>query len=85
MKGVVTREVERFLFRPGLQERARYYGVVFLNQLPLSHAPAQGARTYLRNVRSNVRLTLLCTHAASAYDETLQRFAEAESTCLANV
>jgi hypothetical protein len=36
--------VERFLFRPGLAERARYYAVVFLNQMPLSHAPSQGLR-----------------------------------------
>lgn len=43
MKLVAAREVERFLFRPGLAERARYYAVVFLNQLPLSHAPAHGA------------------------------------------
>ena len=42
MKLVAAREVERFLFRPGLAERARYYAVVFLNQLPLSHAPAHG-------------------------------------------
>lgn len=43
MKLVAAREVERFLFRPGLAERARYYAVVFLNQVPLSHAPAHGA------------------------------------------
>ncbi len=42
MKVVITREVEKFLFRPGLQERARYYGVIFLNQMPLSHNAAQG-------------------------------------------
>ncbi len=42
MKVIITREVEKFLFRPGLQERARYYGVIFLNQMPLSHNPAQG-------------------------------------------
>ena len=42
MKVVITREVEKFLFRPGLQERARYYGVIFLNQMPLSHNPALG-------------------------------------------
>jgi len=30
-------QVERFLFRPGLQSRARYYAILFLNQLPLSH------------------------------------------------
>jgi len=43
MKLVAAREVERFLFRPGLAERARYYAVVFLNQMPLSHSPAHGA------------------------------------------
>ena len=42
MKVIITREVEKFLFRPGLQERARYYGVIFLNQMPLSHHAAQG-------------------------------------------
>ena len=42
MKLIVAREVERFMFRPGLQERARYYCAVFLNQLVLSHNPAQG-------------------------------------------
>jgi ribosome biogenesis protein MAK21 len=34
--------VERFIFRPGLTERARYYAVTFLNQLPLSHRPQEG-------------------------------------------
>ncbi len=42
MKVVMAREVERFLFRPGLQERARYYGVIFLNQMPLSHNASEG-------------------------------------------
>ncbi|CAL8467747.1 g7285 [Coccomyxa elongata] len=42
MKVVMAREVERFLFRPGLQERARYYGVIFLNQMPLSHNTKEG-------------------------------------------
>ncbi|KAG1665927.1 hypothetical protein FOA52_004516 [Chlamydomonas sp. UWO 241] len=42
MKPIVVREVERFLFRPGLQERARYYGIVFLNQLVLSHKESEG-------------------------------------------
>lgn len=37
MKGVVLREVERFVFRPGLTDRARYYAVVYLNQMVLSH------------------------------------------------
>ena len=43
MKPVVVAEVQRFMFRQGLQERARYYGVVFLNQMVLSHKPEQGA------------------------------------------
>ena len=38
----VVREVERFAVRPGLAHRARYYAVVFLNQLQLSHNPAFG-------------------------------------------
>uniref|UniRef100_A0A383VK77 CCAAT-binding factor domain-containing protein n=1 Tax=Tetradesmus obliquus TaxID=3088 RepID=A0A383VK77_TETOB len=42
MKPVVVREVERFVFRPGLAERGRYYAVTFLNQLPLSHRPQEG-------------------------------------------
>lgn len=46
MKLVMAREVERFMFRPGLQERARYYSVIFLNQMPLSHNPAQGAHNF---------------------------------------
>jgi ribosome biogenesis protein MAK21 len=51
MKVVITREVERFLFRPGLQERARYYGVIFLNQMPLSHNAAQGKLGWLYGQR----------------------------------
>ena len=42
MKPIVVRETEAFIFRPGLQERARYYAVVFLNQLVLSRNPAHG-------------------------------------------
>lgn len=42
MKGVVVREVERFVFRPGLADRARYYCVVYLNQMVLSHRESQG-------------------------------------------
>jgi len=34
--------VERFLFRPGLQDRARYHAVIFLNQLVLSRRPEHG-------------------------------------------
>lgn len=42
MKVVVVAEVQRFMFRQGLQERARYYCVVFLNQMVLSHHASQG-------------------------------------------
>jgi len=42
MKVVVVAEVQRFMFRQGLQERARYYGVIFLNQMVLSHHESQG-------------------------------------------
>ena len=42
MKPIVVRETEAFIFRPGLQERARYYAIVFLNQLILSRNPAHG-------------------------------------------
>ncbi len=34
-------QVDRFLFRPGLQDRARYYCIVFLNQMVLSHKVRQ--------------------------------------------
>ena len=42
MAPVTVREIERFLFRPGIAPRARYYAVVFLNQLQLSHDEARG-------------------------------------------
>lgn len=45
MKVVLVAEVQRFMFRQGLQERARYYGVIFLNQMVLSHRPDQGMLT----------------------------------------
>ena len=37
MKHVVVREIENFIYRPGLQDRARYYAVVYLNQIVLSN------------------------------------------------
>eukprot|EP00887_Chlorella_sp_A99_P005084 scaffold25.g5084.t1 len=43
MRLVVAREVERFVFRPNLADRARYYAVVYLNQMLLDHRPARGA------------------------------------------
>ncbi|GIL62556.1 hypothetical protein Vafri_16644, partial [Volvox africanus] len=42
MKPVVVREVERFVFRPGLLDKARYYAVIFLNQIPLSRHASEG-------------------------------------------
>ena len=35
-------QIERFVFRPGLSERARYYAAVTLNQLALSARPEHG-------------------------------------------
>lgn len=43
MKAVVLREVERFAFRPGLSDRARYYAIVYLNQMVLTHKDAAPA------------------------------------------
>ena len=43
MSLVVAREVEGFLFRPGVTARARYTAIVFLNQLTLSHREADKA------------------------------------------
>ncbi|EFJ51407.1 hypothetical protein VOLCADRAFT_87659 [Volvox carteri f. nagariensis] len=52
MKPVVVREVERFVFRPGLADKARYYAVVFLNQVPLSHRASEGGDALARQVIS---------------------------------
>ncbi|KAK9819570.1 hypothetical protein WJX81_001337 [Elliptochloris bilobata] len=80
MKLVAAREVERFMFRPGLAERARYYAVVFLNQMPLSHSPAHGG-TALAQKLLDVYLSLFqlildgrLGHAAEA---AAARFAKA--------
>ncbi|CAN0521062.1 unnamed protein product, partial [Laminaria digitata] len=35
MKAVVVREVQQYLHRPGLQPKATYAGVIFLNQVML--------------------------------------------------
>jgi ribosome biogenesis protein MAK21 len=42
MKHVVVREIENFIYRPGLKDRARYYAVVYLNQIVLSNRDAPG-------------------------------------------
>lgn len=36
---VLLLQVERFVFRPGLSDRGRYYAVTFLNQIPMSNRP----------------------------------------------
>jgi len=40
MKDPVARDVSRFMFRPGVGERAQYYAVVFLNQIMYSDEDA---------------------------------------------
>jgi len=42
MKHVVVREIENFMYRPGLKDRARYYAVVYLNQIVLEKRDAPG-------------------------------------------
>jgi ribosome biogenesis protein MAK21 len=42
MKVVLVKEVEHFIFRPGLQQRARYAGTVFLTQVLLSRKKGEG-------------------------------------------
>lgn len=37
MTMVIVREVEKFVFRPAFGDRARYYAIIFLNQIILSH------------------------------------------------
>jgi len=58
MKAVVVREVERFAFRPGLTDRARYYAVVFLNQMVLTHKDAPVAGVSLARRLVDVYFTL---------------------------
>lgn len=36
MKIIVVTEVERFVFRPNMSDRARYYSITFLNQIMLT-------------------------------------------------
>lgn len=59
MKVVVVAEVQRFMFRQGLQERARYYGVVFLNQMVLSHNASQGGVHKILRIDKRACWTLL--------------------------
>jgi len=42
MKPIVAQEVENFLFRPGLSDRAQYTSVIFLNQIVLSKREFEG-------------------------------------------
>ncbi|XP_060947700.1 CCAAT/enhancer-binding protein zeta [Limanda limanda] len=41
MKGVVSCEVERLMFRPNISPKAQYYAVCFLSQVMLSHEEAE--------------------------------------------
>ncbi|XP_054723250.1 CCAAT/enhancer-binding protein zeta-like [Uloborus diversus] len=41
MKTVVVQEVERFIFRSNLSEKAKYYSLCFLNQIILNHEEYQ--------------------------------------------
>lgn len=47
MKPVVLGEVQRFVLRPNVGERAQYYAVIFLNQLILTRREPQIAQTLL--------------------------------------
>lgn len=63
MKHVVVREVENFIYRPGLSDRARYYAVVYLNQIVLSKKDrpmklADGTPSSLAKRLVNVYFTL---------------------------
>jgi ribosome biogenesis protein MAK21 len=53
MKTVVVREIERFVFRPGLADRARYYAVVYLNQMTLTHRDAMVSAAAAPNNKTN--------------------------------
>jgi len=37
MQEIVVSEVERMMYRPNVSEKAQYYGIIFLNQIVLSH------------------------------------------------
>lgn len=39
MKVIVIKEVERLLFRANVAEKAKYYAIIFLNQIVLSNRP----------------------------------------------
>ncbi len=43
-------QVERFVFRPHLADKARYYAVVFLAGLPLSHRSSEGGEALARRL-----------------------------------
>lgn len=66
MKPIVVRETEAFIFRPGLQERARYYAIVFLNQLILSRNPAHGAERPCAAFHPSLLVLCKC-HATRGY------------------
>ncbi|XP_047107210.1 CCAAT/enhancer-binding protein zeta isoform X1 [Schistocerca piceifrons] len=48
MKGVVTEEIEKLLFRPNIKQRAQYYGLCFLTQLLFTKDEASLAVTLIK-------------------------------------
>lgn len=48
MKGVVTEEIEKLLFRPNIKPRAQYYGLCFLTQLLFTKDEASLAVTLIK-------------------------------------
>ena len=54
----IAREVERFVFRPGITPRARYTALVFLNQTQLSHHPDFGGAFQILSLNMSVKRNL---------------------------
>lgn len=50
MKPIVFREVRRFVFRPNLSDRAKYYSIIFLNQMVLSEKEAEGGSALAKDL-----------------------------------
>lgn len=66
MKLVVVREVEFFMFRPGLSEQARYYCIVFLNQMVLTHKESEGAPCFGVGVSGPCGQSMLSKHVVKS-------------------
>jgi hypothetical protein len=68
MKLIVAREVERFMFRPGLAERALYYAIVFLNQMILTRRADQGVSLSMPTGPANICRTCYAVSMACGAD-----------------